>query len=47
MEAGGMSQPADAGFGEGEAAYEVDGDTLTVTFTDPSVGTVTQTYQRG
>lgn len=47
MEAGGMSQPAEAGFGVGEAAYEVDGDTLSVTFTDPSVGTVTQTYQRG
>jgi hypothetical protein len=46
MEVGGASQPADVGFGEGEGTYEVRGDTLTVTFSDPSVGTVTQTYQR-
>lgn len=33
-------------FGDGTAAYEIGGDTLTITFTDTAVGTVTQTYQR-
>jgi hypothetical protein len=49
MEVEGMTQAADdvSGFAAGQAAYEVDGDTLTITFTNPSVGTVSQTYQRG
>ena len=33
--------------GYSSAAYEVTATTLTITFTDPSVGTVTQVYKRG
>jgi hypothetical protein len=49
IEVNGTTQPAGEGteFQLNEAAYEVDGDTLTITFTNPSVGTVTQVYQRG
>jgi RNA polymerase sigma factor (sigma-70 family) len=33
-------------FGNGSATYDLSGDTLSITFTDTSVGTVSQTYQR-
>lgn len=48
MEVDGRSQPAGEGTGleDGEAAYEVEGDTLTITYTNPSVGTISQVYQR-
>jgi hypothetical protein len=38
--------PFPAGLGNGTGTYEVSGDVLTLTFTDPSVGEVTQTWQR-
>lgn len=49
MEVDGVTQPAGDGteFELNEAVYEVNGDTLTITFTNPSVGTVSQVYQRG
>ena len=33
-------------FGDGTATYAISGDTLTITFTNTAVGTVTQVYQR-
>ncbi len=46
VEMGGVSLPAPTGVGDGVFEYSVDGDTLRLTFTDPSVGTVTQTWVR-
>ena len=46
MAMGGTEIPTPDSFGDGTADYEVRGDTLAITFTDTSVGTVTQTYQR-
>jgi hypothetical protein len=46
MDVGGTTVPTPDGFGTGVAEYRVDGDTLTVTFSNPSFGTVTQTYTR-
>lgn len=46
MSMGGTEIPTPDSFGDGTADYEVSGDTLTITFSDPSVGTITQTYQR-
>lgn len=42
----GKEIPTPDGFGDGVADYELSGDTLTVTFSGQSVGTVTQTYTR-
>lgn len=42
----GVSQPMEGGFGGGEAQYTVEGDTLSITFTEETVGTVTQVYTR-
>jgi hypothetical protein len=42
----GQTQEVPAGLSDGEASYEVDGDTLSITFTEATVGTVTQTYTR-
>lgn len=46
MEIMGQTQPVEAGMSDGTATYEVDGDTLSITFTEATVGTVTQVYQR-
>jgi hypothetical protein len=47
MEVAGTVQEVPIGLTEGQAVdFAVDGDTLTFTFTDASVGTVTQTYTR-
>lgn len=46
MTLGGRSVPTPDSFGDGAATYEVSGNTLTITFTESPVGTVTQTYQR-
>ncbi len=46
IEMGGVSLPAPTGVGDGVFEYSVDGDTLQLTFTDPSVGTVTQSWVR-
>jgi hypothetical protein len=43
---GGATTPLRVGFADGLVAYQLDGDTLTFTFTVASVGTVTQTYTR-
>ena len=46
MEIMGRSQPMQMGWAVGTFAYTIDGDTLKVTFSNSSVGTVTQTYTR-
>ena len=46
VEMGGVSLPAPTGVGDGVFEYSVDGDTLQLSFTDPSVGTVTQSWVR-
>lgn len=38
--------PVPDAWGNGAAEYAIAGSTLSVTFTDPSVGTVTQQYTR-
>lgn len=42
----GVAQPMEGGFGGGEAEYTLEGDTLSITFTEETVGTVTQVYTR-
>lgn len=42
----GQTQEQPGGLADGEATYAIDGDTLSITFTVPAVGTVTQTYTR-
>lgn len=42
----GGAVPFPAGIGDGTGTFNIAGDTLTLTFTDPSVGTVTQEWQR-
>lgn len=46
MEILGRTQDLGAGIPDGSAEYAIDGDTLSLTFTVASVGTVTQTYTR-
>lgn len=46
MALGGTEIPTPDSFGDGTADFDLSGDTLTITFTDTSVGTVTQTYER-
>lgn len=43
---GGQSIPTPDSWGDGEATFQIDGDTLTLTFTATAVGQVTQTYTR-
>lgn len=43
----GQSIPVPAGISDGTVRYRIDGDTLSLSYDNPSVGTVTQTYSRG
>jgi len=42
----GVAVPAPDSWGDGTALYKVEGDVLTITFTESSVGTVTSKYTR-
>ncbi len=46
IEVAGISLPFPDAFGDGSGTYEVSGDELRISFEDPSVGSVTQTYRR-
>jgi len=43
----GRSIPVPAGISDGTVRYRIDGDTLSLSYADASVGTVTQRYTRG
>lgn len=42
----GMTQPFEGGVSNGSAEYAIDGDQLSITFTNETVGTVTQVFTR-
>jgi hypothetical protein len=42
----GADIPTPDSWGDGVATYRIEGDTLTIDFTDTAVGAVTQTYTR-